>query len=170
VGGGQGLGLAIVHGAVRALRGEIAIESQVGRGSRFRVSMPAAPAPSPPVAVARLRVLVIDDEEAVARILARRLSRRHDARYLCDARAALAELESGTRFDVMLVDLMMPGLSGMKLHAEVRRLDAAQAGRMVFMTGGAFTDEAERFLDEVPNRRLLKPIEPQLLDAAIDGR
>ena len=58
---------------------------------------------------------------------------------------------------------MMPIMSGMELFEAVGRIDPRQAGRMIFMTGGAFTERARAFLERVPNPRLDKPFEIQNL-------
>ena len=72
---------------------------------------------------------------------------------------ALERFRSGQRFDLVLCDLMMPVLSGMDFFAELERLDAEQARRVVFLTGGAFTPRAREFLDRTPNPCLEKPFE-----------
>jgi CheY-like chemotaxis protein len=86
-------------------------------------------------AARRARVLVVDDEPRMGKALER-----------------------------LLCDLMMPGMSGMDLHAELARRAPALAGRLVFMTGGAYTQEAQDFLARVPNRRLEKPFRPEALE------
>ena len=68
---------------------------------------------------------------------------------------------------MVLCDLMMPGLSGMELHDRLARSSPEGAGRMVFLTGGAFTDAARDFLARVPNPRLEKPFEPSALREAV---
>ena len=83
------------------------------------------------------------------------------------AREALDRLLSGERFDLILSDLMMPELTGMELHAEIARIDPAQAARMIFLTGGAFTPGARAFLDRVANPRHEKPFDPVELRALI---
>jgi CheY-like chemotaxis protein len=72
---------------------------------------------------------------------------------------ALALIRGGTRYDVILCDLMMPQVTGMAVHAEIEELDRAQADRMVFLTGGAFTVAAREFLDTIPNTHLEKPFD-----------
>jgi DNA-binding response OmpR family regulator len=102
-------------------------------------------------------VLVIDDEEALANAIRRFLSSAHDvtvATRVADARALIA---SGTHFDVIICDLMLPDGTGMELHAELKASDPALADRMVFATGGAYTEAAMAFLAAVPNLRVEKP-------------
>jgi CheY-like chemotaxis protein len=79
-------------------------------------------------------------------------------------------MSTGERFDVILCDLMMPQMTGMDLHAELRKLDAGCADRIIFLTGGAFTPAARAFLDDVPNQRVEKPFDAQHLRALINDR
>lgn len=149
-GAGTGLGLTICHRIVQELGGEIGVTSEPGRGTRVRVLLPVAP-PAPgagasPVAGAeragRPRVLVVDDEESVHRAMGRLLGKACDVA-CADAPAALARLEAGERFDLVLCDLSMPGISGLELRRRVEALDPEQALRVTFLTGGAFGAEAE---------------------------
>jgi CheY-like chemotaxis protein len=80
---------------------------------------------------------------------------------------ALERLRSEPLFDVVLCDLMMPGMTGMQLHDELLRVRPEIAERMVFMTGGAFTPEAREFLARVPNRCLEKPFTTVALEAEL---
>jgi nitrogen-specific signal transduction histidine kinase/CheY-like chemotaxis protein len=168
IGAGTGLGLPICHSIVTSLGGEISVQSEVGKGSTFHVSLPlvdaaeklTTPAPiSPPVATSdRARVLVIDDELPVASMLSRVLAEQHDVRLATCARDALALLEEQD-FDVVLCDLLMPGMSGMDLYRELALLRPGAERRMVFMTGGAFTPRAAEFLARVDNPRIEKPFD-----------
>ena len=81
--------------------------------------------------------------------------------------AIASHFERGERFDVILCDLMMPQMTGMDLHRALSEQIPEQAGRMVLLTGGAFTPGAVSFLDRVPNRRLDKPFDPARLRAAV---
>lgn len=171
VGVGTGLGLAISHKIVTQYGGSLTYETEVGKGTAFRVTLPVAshavePRKSGPVPVTttrRGRVLVVDDEEALAQAMRRSLAADHEVAAVHSARAALDLLEAGQRYDVILCDLMMPQITGMDLHAAVAALDPAQADRMVFVTGGAFTPSAREFLDEIPNRRIEKPFDLKAL-------
>ena len=176
VGVGTGLGLSICHRLVVELGGTIEVDSEVDRGTSFRVLLPAAirddvaETRSPRLAMRhRARVLVVDDERLIGAALERTLRAHHDVVPLSSAKDALSRIAEGERFDVIVTDLMMPDLTGMELHARVLLIAPDQARRMIFMTGGAFTAAAGEFLQRVPNPIIDKPIEAANLLALIAG-
>lgn len=118
---------------------------------------------------ARARILVIDDEEMIVRIVARALG-RHEVVCETNPRAALARIAAGEQFDLVLCDMKMPGLSGMDVHAEIAATMPSLLGRLVFLTGGAFTPAAATFLASIPNDQLEKTAGPRALLAFVDGR
>jgi signal transduction histidine kinase len=168
VGEGIGLGLSVCHAIVTAWGGSIAVQSTPGKGTTFRVVLPAHrdAAPAEPAAVARetasgsspLRVLIVEDDDLVAKSLARAL-RKHEVTVASDGRAGVA-LCKDHDYDVILCDLLMPQMTGMDVYEEVCRLRPGYEQRIVFMTGGAFTARAQSFLATVPNRTLHKPFTP----------
>jgi len=178
IGVGTGLGLSICRSIVIAAGGEISVESKVNEGTVFRVLLPAAPPeaedeaapPTRPLSQGRRgRILVVDDEPALGVAIRRILAGEHDVTVLTAASEARELVARGDRFDVILCDLMMPKMTGMDLHAEFTALAPDQAERMVFVTGGAFTEKARRFLGTVPNIRLEKPFDTAGLRALIRG-
>jgi CheY-like chemotaxis protein len=116
--------------------------------------------------VSGARVLVVDDEPPIGRVIARLLSGTHDVTTMTSARTALEAIRKGERFDAILCDLMMPEMSGMDLHGQLVEVASDQASRMIFMTGGAFTARSRAFLDKMP-RRIEKPFERAQLLAMI---
>jgi PAS domain S-box-containing protein len=168
---GTGLGLSICRDIVERAGGVITAQSPAPgtdppRGARFVVVLPAAVAGSEPPPVSAgpgsrgaegpARVLLVEDEAALARALAEELGRVHEVVVAPDAAAAL-ELLSREPFDAVLCDLHMPGMSGAAFYAEVRRRDEALARGFVFMTGVGFGAEVERFLAEAGRPVLEKP-------------
>jgi PAS domain S-box-containing protein len=178
IGVGTGLGLPICQDIVTSFGGRMEVESELGRGSTFRVILRAATAAhpgAPPregVALAasrRGRILVVDDEPMIGMAIRRTLQREHEVVTLTSAREAQERLTGGEHFDVILCDLMMPEMSGMELHQALASHSPGLAGRMVFLTGGAFTASARAFLDLVPNPRVEKPFSSQALRGLVQS-
>lgn len=188
VGVATGLGLSICRGVVASLGGTLTFESEVGRGTVFRVELPTAVRTSDAVETrfsldgrasgalagsAKLgtsRILVVDDEPFVCFSLERLLAKEGDIVTATSAGQALTMIQQGLRFDVLLCDLMLPEMDGPALHEHIRRLDPRQAERMVFMTGGVFTVRARDFLQTVKNERLSKPFDVESLLALVRAR
>ncbi len=120
-----------------------------------------------PAARRRGYVLVVDDEPLIGASARRLLSREHDVVVVQSGESALTALDSPRPFDVVLCDLMMPGMTGMELHQALARSRPQLAERMVFITGGAFTEAAESFLEHVASYRMDKPFDPRALQAVV---
>jgi CheY-like chemotaxis protein len=172
VGKGTGLGLSVAHGIVSAHDGRLWVEEAPGGGARFVVDLPvqsvAAPvseAEEPPVPTDS-RILVVDDEEHVAQVLGdlleelgSRVEIRHSVREAHD-------LLVRERFDLIALDVVMPGENGVdfwrRLHAE--RPEAA--ARVVFVTGNV--DPAiQALIDSTGRPVLAKPYTLKALRALI---
>jgi signal transduction histidine kinase len=174
VGEGSGLGLSISAGLVQAMNGHIELETEPGRGATFRVHLervseavdeaPELPELSLDLSTHRARLLLIDDE----RLLVRAMKRGLDSAYEVEVEhrgARGLERARTEAFDLVVCDLMLPDLDGMEIHRRLRLERPEVARRMLFLTGGAFTPEAEAFLVEVGSRVLKKPFSmPHLLD------
>ncbi len=161
-GRGTGLGLAVCQGIVTSLGGDIEVRSRPGEGTSLFVTLPAAPAEAARPALdgdtgEGARVLVVDDEPLVRNTLARMLSREYAITVAQDAQDALAMISRGERFDVILSDMGLAGMTGMELHDALSSRHADQAQRMVFLSGGAFTGETIDFLRQMGQRHLEKP-------------
>lgn len=111
----------------------------------------------------RPRVLIVDDEENLRVSLGQILSLEYDVSVCASGREALALIEGGRRFEVILCDLMMPGMSGMDFYESLAAVAPEERARVVFLTGGAFTARARDFLSNVANNRLEKPFDVQEL-------
>jgi PAS domain S-box-containing protein len=162
---GTGLGLSICSGIVAALGGDLKVESEPDKGSRFLVSLPPGPPEQPelPVAVPqaasrrRGRILVVDDEEMIVRMIERVLREDHDVVCVCNAREALRLIAHGQRFDLIFSDLMMPTMTGVEFYETLLAELPDHAQRIIFLYGGATTQKIEDFLSSVPNHQLHKP-------------
>lgn len=174
-GQGTGLGLALCAETVRIHGGGIEIESTLGQGTCVCVSLPAQAEPlsgSPPersrADLGRtLRVLIVDDEPLVLRACRRLVGRDHDVVLTESGAEALEYLRDGREFDVVLCDVMMPSMDGPTLYHAIEEEFAELIPRIVFCSGGAFTDRAREFLKSIPNPTLLKPVRRAELVEAI---
>lgn len=212
VGEGTGLGLSICHGIVTSHGGQIAIESQRGRGTTMRISLPVyhgapkraatAPVSISPAAVpiasepevseavpevvidtvstvsgvvpavgsaghARPRVLVIDDEPAVGKVLARMLRAECDVVVLTDGEDALRRVARGERFSAIITDVMMPVLTGLELREQLHAIDPEQARRVVFITGGVFNAATAEQIEQLDVPCMTKPVDADALRRAV---
>jgi CheY-like chemotaxis protein/two-component sensor histidine kinase len=176
IGQGTGLGLAISHEIVRSAGGAITVESTPGVGTTFRVVLPAAQrrtgandrASAPRLTASRAHVLVVDDERAVGRSIQALLAPEIEVTHVTRGSEALAKIAAGERYDVVLCDVMMPEMSGIELYLELHRRDPSLARRVVFLTGGAFTDQARDFLAQADHPPLEKPFTEGQLRATIE--
>ena len=166
-GTGTGLGLAICHGIVKSLGGEISVASELAKRTTFTIHLP--PAPQPPRATTatgpaahavalRGRVLVIDDEKSLLRAIQRILEdEEHIVTATESAIDALAMIERGDRFDLIISDLMMPTMTGVDFYESLLARNAVLANSVIFMSGGAVTAKVDAFLKSVPNLKMDKP-------------
>jgi signal transduction histidine kinase/FixJ family two-component response regulator len=165
VGEGLGLGLSISYDTVRRHGGTIEVTSSEGEPTRFRIWLPRntglALAPRPPRSESgttpSARVLVVDDDRLVRNSLRRILERHHEVVVASGGQRAL-ELLLQERFDVVICDLIMPGMTGQELFEEVKRRLPTQSARFVFLTGGTSSADARDFLLGVENPRAYKPV------------
>ena len=170
-GEGSGIGLAIVRTLVDHLGGHIEVTSQLGKGTTFKVAIPAAPldnedggAVAPDAATGR--VLIVDDHDDVLDALASVLD---ELGFECDratSAAVAANLLASRPYDAALIDLEMPVKGGAELAAETRRGKGPNANtRFIAMSAGEVDDDTKRRFDAC----LAKPIDHGALRHAVLG-
>ncbi len=177
-GRGTGLGLSICRRIVHSLEGTIEIHSHPGQGTVARVVLPRTtraqrPLTVPPPSISAIRravgvklsILVVDDEPVIARLIQKALV-DHEVTTASDGREAVA-LMGENAYDVILCDLIMPEMTGMDVYRAALQRATPMNDRIVFMTGGAFTQRARDFLESVPNLRIEKPFELGHLERTI---
>jgi CheY-like chemotaxis protein len=177
---GTGLGLATVHGIIEQAGGLLTIDSTPGKGTRVTIELPAAPAPAvqherapeaPPSALApRAPLLVADDDDTVRHTIARLLRRAgFTVHAVADGREALAALEERPgHFGLVLTDVMMPGMGGKVLAAEIR---ARWPDLPVLFMTGYIQQRFDDIPDFEPTRDLItKPFSVDALVARVAER
>lgn len=191
MGKGTGLGLSVCRDIVESSGGEIQIrnrdaEDQTGStradGVRVSIRSPAGPAgkvaeeiesgsiaPSPEV-TGSARILIIDDDVAVASTLKRLVERLgHAAEVAHRAEAALNRIKNGESLDLILSDLKMPGAGGEGLYRELERLRPELLDRLVFMSGDLTPEADHDFLREGSCATLEKPFTRERLRDTLES-
>jgi PAS domain S-box-containing protein len=175
IGVGTGLGLTVCRNIVQGYGGELVIQSELGRGTTVRITLPKAPVDFVPrvsgtamhaVHAKHYRILIIDDEPLVLRAM-RRLLDAHSVVAVQKGEDALELLASGQVFDIILCDLMMPSMTGMEVYERLSALGKGLERRVVLVTGGAVTEESRDFLARVPNLCFEKPLDPRKVEAML---
>jgi len=115
-----------------------------------------------------LTILCIDDDRIVLSFCSDALERHGFRTLIASDGSAGIETAKRNRPDLILLDVMMPGMTGMELHERVKTAAPSQADRFVFVTGGAFTEAARQFLETSAAPRLDKPFDPQHLREVVD--
>jgi signal transduction histidine kinase/ActR/RegA family two-component response regulator len=173
VGRGTGLGLSICYAIIEEHRGVIRVESTPGKGTVFTIDLPvqeeavmteperqadriaAGEEPQPRTG----RILLVDDETSLLEVIGDVL--RLDGHLVeseSNGVAALRRLRQ-ERFDIVVSDLKMPGMSGQELFARLAEIDPSLVRRLVFTTGDLANPETLKFLESAGNPYLQKPFD-----------
>lgn len=165
---GSGLGLWIARSLAEQVGGRVEVRSTPGVGSMFRVALPLAGADADAASAVVPRVLLVEDEAHLRRAIAEALPRAWVVGEAETAEQAHAVLFAEP-WDCVVCDVMLPDGSSERLWAAAQERDPELARRFVFVTGGAYTTAARRFVERVPNIVVDKPFRMAELRQIVDG-
>ncbi len=177
-GSGAGLGLTIVRQLVELMDGSITVESRLGAGSTFTVTIPAVacdpPDPQitavPPLAAAGQAVLVVDDNAVNQMLAASQLARLGlQAVVVGTGEAAVEMVAAGNGPDLILMDYQLPGIDGPEATRQIRELEAVSGHRSVIIGVTAAATAADRRACELAGMDdfLPKPVSLAVLGEAL---
>ena len=177
-GKGAGLDLMITQKLVELHGGEIHVESELGCGSTFVITLPCAVVPGhipePRTNAARSgtgpsRLLVVEDNQVNQKVVTAVLRKRGFVIELAnDGKEALEKLESSAAFDLILMDVQMPGLDGLEATRLIRKEERWKHLPIVAMTAHAMSGDKERCLAAGMNGYISKPVHPSHLLTTVD--
>jgi CheY-like chemotaxis protein len=178
VGQGTGLGLNLCHGIITEHKGRIWAESRLGRGATFLIELPivtegrqSALVQTPakkPEKVTKAKILVIDDEPLIRQLASRVLSEEgHEVETVDNAEDALERIKN-TRYNRILLDIKMPGMSGIDLYEKFQEIAPSLKKRVIFVTGDVMGKHTTDFLAKTKAPYITKPFDAEQLKIEIN--
>lgn len=179
--GGTGLGLAITKRLVGLMGGEISVDSEPGRGTKFRFSLPftlvshgctvpKAPLPGPPATPPRPLRLLLAEDNRINQMLVRAMLLKlgHTVEVVDNGRMAVAAVIAGD-YDAVLMDIQMPEMGGEEATRAIRTLPPPKNRLAVLaLTADVLPEHRERYLQAGVNDLLAKPIDWEALSHALE--
>ncbi len=180
--GGSGLGLAICRGLLDLMGGTIAVETEVGSGSTFRISVELQRGQSSQIIGAEsrfepdrsmeggLRILVAEDNEINQLVICAMLAQLgHSSDLARDGHEVLAKVQASS-YDLVLMDLQMPNLDGLAAARAIRALDGPTSQiPIIALTANTMVEDRQTYLEAGMDDHVAKPIDIKRLARAIGG-
>jgi len=178
VGQGTGLGLSVCHGIITEHDGKIWAESQPGKGATFIIELPLVteegqfelvePAPEESPKVTKAKILVVDDEPVIRQLVSQVLTEQGHTVETIDNAASALKMVKSKRYRLILLDIKMPGMSGIELYKQFQKIAPSLTKRIVFITGDVMGKHTIDFLNKTKAAYLMKPFEARDLKAQIN--
>ena len=174
--GGTGLGLAITCKLAQLMKGSVSVESRIGEGSTFRLSLPMTPStalpqtvhrPDPPASPRALNLLAADDHPVNRRILGMLLEPLGCDLTFAENGQEAVDLAGDRRFDAILMDMQMPVMDGLSATRAIRAEGANAATPIIAITANAMDGHRAAWEAVGVTAFVTKPIQPALLSAAL---
>jgi len=171
------LGLSICHGIITQHNGRIYAESELGKGATFVIEIPLLAEPAQPGKAEEIKkeprkprgakILVVDDEVAILVFLKRLLTEwGHSVETINNANKALERLKT-ERYSLILLDIKLPGMSGIELYHHIEKTVPALTRRVIFITGDIMQGATRGFLEKTGVPHITKPIDIEVLNKMI---
>lgn len=176
-GKGTGLGLSLCHAIVAEHNGQIYARSKPARGATFVVELPILSggkqtepvelAAHHPESTSQARILVVDDEPAVRQFLGEILTNEgHEVETVDNSEDAMTMI-SNNEYTHILLDIKLPGMSGVELYKKIEKRDRSFANKVIFITGDVMGIDTNDFLSKNKVRYIAKPFDIQKLKKQI---
>ena len=175
---GTGLGLSICYSIVTRHGGKIYARSRLGKGATFFVELPvvteeeqlkmAEPAVEVSRTLPRARILIVDDDSIVQQFLTKVLTEEgHEVEIVDNGGDALERIDSED-YDVILLDVKLPGMSGIELYEYMQKAVKSLARRVVFITGDVMSADTMVFIKSAGTPYITKPFDAEQLKKDIN--
>ncbi len=178
VGQGTGLGLSVCHGIVTEHNGKIWAESEPGKGATFIVELPIIteekqlelpePVIEEPKKITKAKILVVDDEPVIRQFVSQVLGEQGHTVETVDNAADALKMVKSKRYRLILLDIKMPGMSGIELYKQFQKIAPSLTKRVVFITGDVMGKRTLAFLDKTKTPYMMKPFDARQLKAEIN--